>query len=120
MNTQKELMAAEMETYFEKVRASIQEGGASAFRYLTGTIPANGSIEIDAPTVLGFVAADFQVYSLGIELRCVDPAITTNPPVVDAQAILAFQIKADGKVTLLNNFNAVVTYHARITMPVKK
>lgn len=120
MNEERDKMLASMGAYFTKIKEAISTGGASAFRYLTGTVAANGNTVIDAPTVLGFVAADYQVYSLGIELRCVDPAIATNPPVIGAQAILAYQIAPDGKVTILNNFNATVTYHIRVTMPVKK
>lgn len=120
MSAERDLMVQKMGTYFDKVQQAVATGGSSAFRYLTGTVPANGQTVIDAPTVLGFVAADYQVYSIGIELRCVDPTIPTNPPVIDAQAILTYQIAADGKVTILNNFNGVVTYHIRVTMPVKK
>lgn len=120
MSAEKDLMVQKMEEYFDKVQQAVATGGSSAFRYLTGTVPSQGQTVIDAPTLLGFVAANYQVYSLGLELRCVDPAIPTNPPVVDAQAILTYQIAADGKVTILNNFSAVVTYHIRVTMPVKK
>lgn len=120
MNTERDKMVSEMDAYFEKIRVAISLGGASAFDFIEGTVDANGSTVIDAPTILDFVPADYYVYSLGIELRMKDPAVTTNPPVVDAQAVLTYQIADDGKVTILNNFNAVVTYYARITKPVKK
>ena len=118
--TAKQYMVTQMQAYFTKVKTAISTGGSSSFRYLTGTVGANGQTTIDAPTELGFDPTSYYVYSLGIELRCVDPAIPTNPPVVDAQAILTYQIAADGKVVILNNFNGDVTYHIRITMPVKK
>lgn len=120
MSTESDKMLVSMQSYFNKVKEAITTGGASSFRYLTGTVAANGQVVIDAPTVLGFTAAQYEVYSLGIELRCVDPTITPNPPVVEATAILTYQIAADGKVTVLNNFNGAVTYHIRVTMPVKK
>lgn len=120
MSTESDKMLASMATYFDKVKQAITSGGASSFRYLTGTVPANGNFVIDAPTLLGFTAAQYEVYSTGIELRCVDPVITPNPPVVEATAVLTYQIATDGKITILNNFNGVVTYHIRVTMPVKK
>lgn len=83
-------------------------------------MPANGTVVIDAPTELGFTAATHHVYSVGVQLAMVDPLVGSNPPVVDAETVLRWEIAADGKVTLRNNYNGVVTYHARITMPVKK
>lgn len=120
MSAERDLMVQKMEAYFEKIRQAITAGGASSFDYMTGTVPASGSIVIDAPTILGFTAADYYVYSLGIELRMVDPTISSNPPVVDAQAVLTYQILPNGTFNLVNNFNGVVTYHMRITKPVKK
>lgn len=120
MNTERDAMVAEMAAYFDKIKAAITAGGSSAFRYLTGTVPASGQVVIDTVAALGYTVAAYEVYSLGIELRCKDPTITTNPPVIDAGSVLTYQIAADGKVTILNNYAGVVTYHARITMPVKK
>ena len=120
MSTESDKMVASMESYFQKVKDAIATGGSSAFRYLTGTVPANGSTVIDAPTVLGFTAAQYDVYSIGIELRMTDPTIPTNPPVVDALTVLRYEIQADGKFTIRSNYNGVVTYHIRVTMPVKK
>lgn len=118
--TSKQYMLTQMSRYFAGIKAIITTGGAASFRYKTGTVAANSSVTIDAPTELGFVAADYNVYSLGVQLAMVDPAISSNPPVVDAEAVLRWEIQADGKLVIRNNFNTVVTYHARITMPVKK
>lgn len=113
-------MKAQMEAYFSKVKAAITTGGSASFKYRTGTIPASGSVTIDAPTDLGFTAADYNVYSLGIQLSINDPAVGTNPPVIGAEAVLRYEIQSDGKVILRNNHTAQVTYYARFTLPVKK
>lgn len=120
MTTETEKMLASMEEYFDKVQEAVVTGGSSAFRYLTGTVSANGSTIVDAPTQLGYNSTTHQIYSLGVELRMVDPLVGSNPPVVDATSTLTYQIATDGKLTILNNYAGVVTYHARITMPVKK
>lgn len=116
----KQYMLTALNAYFAKVKAAITSGGAASFRYKTGTVSANGTVVIDAPTELGFNATTHNVYSVGVQLAMVDPLVGSNPPVVDAEAVLRWEIAADGKVTLRNNYNGVVTYHARITMPVKK
>lgn len=116
----KDNMLTQMSDYFEKVKLAITAGGAASFRYKTGTVPANGSVTIDAPTELGFDVADYNVYSIGIQLAMVDPTIIPNPPVVDALSVLRYEIQADGQIVIRSNLNAVVTYHLRITMPVKK
>lgn len=118
--TSKQYMLTQMARYFSSIKAAISAGGAARFQYLTGSIPANNSITIDAPTVLGYAVADYNVYSTGIQLAAVDPTISSNPPVTDAEALLRWEIQADGKVVIRNNYNAAITYHARITMPVKK
>lgn len=116
----KDYMIEQMDIYFAGIKALVTTGGASSFKYVTGTIPANGQIVYDAPTQLGYTAAGYQVYSLGIQLSMVDPVITPNPPVVDALSVLRYEIQANGQVIIKNNYNGVVTYHARFTMPVKK
>lgn len=113
-------MKAQMEAYFAKVKTAITTGGGASFRYVTGTIPASGSITYDAPTELGFNATTHYQYSLGIQLSVNDPAIATNPPVIGAEAVLRYEIQADGKVILRNNHTASVTYYARYTLPVKR
>jgi len=114
-------MVSQMEAYFAKVKAAISSGGSASFRYKTGSVPANGQIVIDAPTELGFTAAQYEVYSLGVQLSMVDPTVSTNPPVVEASGVLTYQIQADGKLVIKSNFaTGPVTYYARITMPVKK
>jgi hypothetical protein len=113
-------MVTAMQGYFAKVKAAITTGGGASFRYKTGTVPANGSVVFDAPTDLGFTAATHNVYSIGVQLAMVDPLVGSNPPVVDAETVLRWEIAADGKITIRNNYSGVVTYHARITMPVKK
>lgn len=55
MNTERDKMVEQMDAYFEKIRVAISLGGASAFDYIEGTVPANDSIVIDAPTLLNFV-----------------------------------------------------------------
>lgn len=116
----KDYMLQQMSRYFTAIKTIISAGGAASFRYITGNVPANGSVTIDAPTVLGFVAANYNIYSLGVQLAMVDPTVGTNPPVVDALSVLRYEIQTDGKIIIRNNYNAVVTYHVRITMPVKK
>lgn len=119
--TAKQYMVDQMARYFAKVKAAITSGGAASFRYKTGSVPAVGQVVYDAPTELGFNPADYNVYSLGVQLCMVDPTVATNPPVVEATAVLSYAIQADGKVVIKSNFEtAAVTYHARITMPVKK
>lgn len=118
-STSRNLMITAMNAYFAKVKAAISASSSSISRYKTGTVPANGAVVIDAPTDLGFVVSEVKVYSLGIQLACVDPTITTNPPVVDAQSFLHWVIGADGKVTISNTHSGDVTYHMRLTMPVK-
>lgn len=120
MSQEKDTMLTEMENYFNKVQAAVTASAAASFRYKTGSVPANGSVVIDTVVELGYVAANYNVYSIGIQLACPDPTIVTNPPVIDAQAVLRWEIAADGKVTIRNNHTAAVVYHARITMPVKK
>ncbi|ABY63125.1 hypothetical protein ST201phi2-1p299 [Pseudomonas phage 201phi2-1] len=118
--TAKAYMLAQMAAYFAKVKAAVVSGGSASFRYKTGSVPANGQIVIDAPTELGFTAAQYHVYSLGVQLSMVDPTVGTNPPVVEASGVLTYQIQADGKLVIKSNFaTGPVTYYARITMPVK-
>lgn len=116
----KEQMTAEVDAYLEKLNDSIMNSGGGRFKYLTGSVPANGVVVYDAPTEIGYTTVTHNIYSLGVELRMVDPFTATNPPVILATAVLDFAIAADGKVTIRNNHNAAVTYHARITEPVKK
>lgn len=118
--TGKAYMIAQMQAYFAKVKAAITSGGAASFRYKTGTIPANGQTIYDAPAELGFAIAQYHLGSIGIQLSMVDPTITPNPPIVDAGAVLRYEIQADGKIVIKSNYNGVVTYHVRVTMPVKK
>lgn len=115
-------MKAQMEAYFAKVKAAISNGGGggATFKYVTGSIPANGSIVYDAPTELGFNATTHYAYSLGIQLSINDPAVSSNPPVIGAEAVLRYEIAADGKVTLRNNNASAITYYARYTLPVKR
>lgn len=116
----KAYMIAQMQAYFTKVKTAITSGGAASFRYKTGTVPANGQVVYDAPTELGFAIALYHAGSIGIQLSMVDPTIATNPPIVDALSVLRYEIQADGTIIIKNNYNAVVTYHIRVTMPVKK
>lgn len=118
--TGKAYMIQQMQAYFAKVKAAITSGGAASFRYKTGTVPANGQTIYDAPTELGFDIALYYAGSIGIQLSMVDPTIPTTPPIVDALSVLRYEIQADGKVVIKNNYNGVVTYHIRVTMPVKK
>jgi len=115
----KEQMLGYIQAWFDK----IEEGGVGAggrFRYITGSVPANGSVVYDAPGIIGYTSTTHNIYSVGVELRMVDPFVTPNPPVILATAVLDFAIAADGKITIRNNHTAAVTYHARITEPVKK
>lgn len=113
-------MLTQMSAYFAKVKTAISSGGSASFKYVTGSIPASGSVVYDAPTELGFSASTHYAYSLGIQLSVNDPTVTTNPPVIGAEAVLRYEIAADGKVTLRNNHTAAVTYYARYTLPVKR
>lgn len=112
-----EFMTAEINRFIDKI---LQGAGGNRYAYTTGTVPANSSIVLDAPTLVNFTAATHYQYSLGVELRMVDPFTTPNPPVIDANAVLSYAIAADGTVTLRNNHNAVVTYHVRFTAPVAR
>ena len=116
----KNYMLTAMQRYFAKVREAISTGGASAFRYTTGSVPANGQVVYDAPTQLSFDVTLYQPYSLGVELRMTDPFTTTNPQVVEATAVLTYAIQTDGKLVIKNNHSSAVTYYARVTMPVRK
>lgn len=118
--TAKNYMLTAMSRYFAKVKEAISTGGASAFRYITGSVPTNGQITYDAPTELGFLVANYQPYSLGVELRMVDPLVASNPQVVEATAVLTYSILPDGKLVIKNNHSTAVTYYARVTMPVRK
>jgi ribosomal protein S3 len=118
--TGKAYMIAQMQAYFTKVKAAITSGGAASFRYKTGTVPANGQTVYDAPTELGFAIADYHLGSIGIQLSMVDPTVQTNPPIVDALTVLRYEIQANGQIVIKSNYNGVVTYHIRVTMPVKK
>lgn len=112
-------MLTEIDAYLRKLEGLIASSGGQ-FKYITGSVPANGSAVYDAPTELEFTAATHEVYSLGVELRMVDPFTSSNPPVIQATAVLDYAIAADGKVTFRNNHSAAVVYHARVTEPVKK
>lgn len=115
----KQYMVTQLARYFSRVKELIATGGSASFRYTTGIVPPNGQVVYDAPTELGFVVSQYDVYSLGIQLSMVDPTIPVNPPVVEALSVLRYEIQADGKVIIKSNYNGDVTYHARITMPVK-
>lgn len=114
----KQQMLDYINAWFDKIESGGVGGGK--FRYITGSIAANGSTVYDAPGIIGYNATTHNIYSVGIELRMVDPFTASNPPVVEATAVLDYTIAADGKVTIRNNHTAAVTYHARITEPVKK
>lgn len=115
-------MLTQMGTYFDKVKAAIATGGGGGGKtvYQTGIVSASGTTTLDLPTILGFNTTDYQIYSLGLQLRMIDPMITTNPPVVDALTVLRYEIQADGKVLIRNNHTADVTFYLRATAPVKK
>ncbi|WDS62178.1 hypothetical protein [Pseudomonas phage D6] len=114
----KQQMLGYIQAWFDKIEAGGVGGGK--FRYITGSVPANGTVVYDAPTVIGYNSTTHNIYSIGVDLRMVDPFTATNPPVIQATAVLDFAIASDGKVTIRNNHTAAVTYHARITEPVKK
>lgn len=115
----KDQMITEINNWFAKIEAG-GVGAGGRFRYITGSVPANSSVVYDAPGVIGYNTTTHYIYSVGVELRMVDPFVTPNPPVVQATAVLDFAIAADGKITIRNNHSAAVTYHARITEPVLK
>lgn len=90
------------------------------FKYVTGTIPGNGTVMYDAPAQLEYNKDTHHIYSVGIELRMVDPFVTVDPNVIQATAVVDYAIGADGKLFFRNNHTAVVTYFARIQAPVAK
>lgn len=119
--TAKQYMLTQMNAYFAKVKAAITSGGAASFRYWTGSVPASGQVTYDAALELGFTPAQYEVYSIGVQLTMVDPTVSGSTEVVDATAVLSYVIQADGKIVVKSNYAAgPVTYHARFTMPVKK
>lgn len=110
----------QMDDYFKKVKVAIAKAGDSTTRYATGSVSANGTVTIDAPTLLGFTSTTHQIYSTGIQISIVDPMVTSSPPVTGGEAVLRYEIQSDGKILLRNNYNGAVTYHLRLTNPVKK
>jgi hypothetical protein len=112
-------MLEQMSRYFEKIKTLAASGGAGSFKYVTGVVPANGQLLYDAPTELGFNVAQYNIYSMQIQLSMVDPTVAVTPPVVDALSVLRYEIQPDGKVLIRNNFDADITYHARFALPVK-
>ncbi|MNB97601.1 hypothetical protein D3C87_957620 [compost metagenome] len=114
----KDQMISAINAWLAKIESGSFIGGR--FRYITGSVPANSSVVYDAPAVIGYDSTTHHIYSVGVELRMVDPFTTPNPPVVQATAVLDFTIASDGKITIRNNHSDPVVYHARITEPVLK
>lgn len=90
------------------------------FKYVTGTIPGSSSVTYDAPAELGYTKDTHHIYSVGIEIRMVDPFVAVDPNVIQAVAVVDYAIGADGKLFFRNNHTATVTYFARIQAPVAK
>lgn len=118
MAMSKEQMVLEIDNYFTKIEQLLNTTGGQ--RYITGTIPGNGSVVYDAPAIFGYTQLTHYVYSLSIDLKMVDPFVLTDPPVRPATAVIDFTIAQDGKVTFVNNHTTVVTYFARVTGPLVK
>lgn len=118
MAMSKDQMATEIDNYLTKVEQLLNAVGRQ--KYVTGTIPGNGSVVYDAPPIFGYTTLTHYVYSLSIDLKMADPFVPTDPPVRPATAVIDFNIGADGKVTFVNNHTAAVTYFARISAPLVK
>lgn len=117
-NAQKQ-MVTEMQAYFAKIKSLVAGGSdAARFKYLTGSIPANGTITIVPATQLGYVAANYNSNSVGIQLSMVDPTAPTT--VIPALTVLTYKILANGDIQIVSNYSGAVTYHLRLTMPVLK
>lgn len=116
-----DMVVASLKNYLNKIQAKLDGGGGgSKGDYTTGTIAAGGTVVYDAPTRLGFVVADVNIYSIGLDLKKVDN-VNTNPiSVVPGIAELDYSIGTDGKVTIRNWSASAVTYHLLATAPVKK
>lgn len=111
-------MLNNMQSYFTKVKAV---KASIATRYSETVVPANGGISYDPAFQLGFVAADYHLPSMGIEIRINDPAVSTNPPIITAEGVITYSIDATtGVVTVKNTSNAPIRAYLRVTMPVKK
>lgn len=113
-------MLLEMRGYFAKVKAALATAGAANSKYVTGSVAANGTTTIDAPSLLDFTAGTHFVYSTGIQISIVDPMVSTNPPITGGEAVIRYEIQNDGKILLRNNYAGSVTYHIRLTVPVKR
>jgi hypothetical protein len=89
--------------------------------YVTNTLAAGASVVLDVPVLLGFVAANYHVYTTYLDFKVDDPDSAANPkPVIASYFALDYSIAADGKVTLTNRHTSPVVYHGRIQTPVKQ
>lgn len=118
MAMSKELMVTELNNYLAKVNGLLN--AVPKQKYITGTLPANQQAMYDAPAELGYTTDTHYIYSVGIDLRVVDPMVPTDPPVIQATAVVDYAIGADGKIFIRNNYNGPVTYFARISVPMLK
>uniref|UniRef100_A0AB39CDG1 Uncharacterized protein n=1 Tax=Pseudomonas phage RVTF4 TaxID=3236931 RepID=A0AB39CDG1_9VIRU len=111
-------MIAEINGYLLKLEAGGL--GGEKISYVADQIAANGTTTIDAPALLEFTTATHYHQSTGIQLRIEDPTIPTNPPIIDASAVLKWEIQTDGKILIRSNYNGVVKFYLKLTMPVKR
>lgn len=111
----------EMLGFIQAWLTKIEAGGiGDRSEYMTADVAAKGSTVIDAPTLFGFTAATHHIYSMGVDLKMVDAGNPTPVSVVPATAVLDYVIDTAGKVTIRNWSTVKVTYHVRISAPIKK
>lgn len=106
--------------YFTKIETGLQNAGVG--KYQEGTIPFGGTATVALPTVLGFVLADYNLYSITVDLKMDDPESAANPkPVLPAWACLDWSIASNGVMTIYNRHpTTAIKYYARFNTPVKK
>lgn len=113
-------MVANIVGYFTKIETRLGNAGIGKFQ--EGTIPFGGSTTVNLPTVLGFVAADYYINSISIDMKMDDPESAATPkPVIPAWAVLDYSISTVGVMTIYNRHpSAAIKYYARFNTPVKK
>jgi ubiquitin C-terminal hydrolase len=113
-------LIANVTGYFTKVENALSSAGVG--KYQEGTIAFGGNTTVDLPTLLGFVPANYNIFSVSVDFKMDDPESAANPkPVIPAWAVLDYSISTAGVMTIYNRHpSAAIKYYARFNTPVKK
>lgn len=116
----KDQMITELNNWLTKIENSIANVGVG--KYQEGTITTATPITVNLPTLLGFVLADNNIASVGIDIKIDDPESAANPkPIIPAYGLIDYSIApATGILTITNKHTASLKYYARFNTPVKK